>query len=66
MKIKDRAQSPQDKEIIINRLLAVWLKNPHLRLGQLLWPSLVNRDYFFDEDFPLIEYLEQQSNKTSS
>ena len=34
--IKGRANTPDEKRAILNRLLAVWCSYPDLRLGQLL------------------------------
>jgi hypothetical protein len=56
-----RAKDPGDKQAIIDRLLAVWLKCPRLRLGQLIVNGLQREegDLFYKEDLDLIELLER-------
>lgn len=45
----ERARTPEQKRAIVERILAVWLRNPDLRLGQLL-ANAVPRNLFYTED----------------
>jgi hypothetical protein len=45
----ERAKTPEQKRAIVERILAVWLSNPDLRLGQLL-ANAVPRNLFYTED----------------
>ena len=54
----ERANTPEQKQEIIERLLALWLRYPELRLGQLIC-NRFNKGAYFTEDFKLIEMLEQ-------
>ena len=53
-----RANTKEHKQEIINRILTLWLDLDCLRLGQLLDNALVQSDYFFIEDYDLIEKLD--------
>lgn len=54
-----RAKTNKQKEIIINRILEKWKKNPSLRLGQLLMCSISsNDDLFYIEDEVLAKKVE--------
>lgn len=55
-----RACSPQQKKEIMERLYAVWINNPELRLGQLLYNAFPNVDIFYIEDEDFIQKLERR------
>lgn len=57
--MKNRAITDQQKRVIIERLYAVWIKNPELRLGQLIWNGMKEHDLFFEEDVYFVELLEE-------
>lgn len=55
-----RATTPERKRAVIERILAVWLRNPDQRLGQLIhnaWPP--DGDTFYAEDEALADAVEQ-------
>lgn len=56
--VKGRAETNDEKCRVVLRLLAAWQKEPKLRLGQLIHNATNGRDIFYDEDFPLVEQLE--------
>src|SRR5271168_1497976 len=61
--IRDRANDPDQKKAVIDRLLDVWLRHPELRLGQLIGnlysrPSLPGNRIYNDEDFEFIANIE--------
>jgi hypothetical protein len=60
--IKGRANTEAQKRQIMARLLDVWLRNPELRLGQLLYVGHGGPGYWlFDvEDFPLVTNTEER------
>ena len=51
-----RANTPAEKKSVIKRLEKLWLKNPELRLGQLI--GNVFNDPYYPEDFDLIGRME--------
>ncbi len=60
-----RAKTNEQKRLVIERVLAVWQKNPDLRLGQLLINATSGLDndhtvrkMFYVEDDALAERLE--------
>lgn len=58
----NNAQTPEQKREIIERLYALWLQHPTLRLGELIVVSQLH----WRRDFDLIEILEwlyQQKKK---
>jgi hypothetical protein len=58
----NNAQTPEQKREIIERLYALWLQHPTLRLGELISVSQLH----WRRDFDLIEILEwvyQQTKK---
>jgi hypothetical protein len=57
---KDRAYTPEQKKEIMNRMLAVWLSVPELRLGQLISLAMFYTpiDNFYVEDYLLVNLLE--------
>lgn len=61
-----RAITLEQKRAIIERLLQVWLKNPELRLGQLIWNKTCNSDFFYDEDEDFMKLLENETRNTNS
>ena len=64
-KIKDRAETPEQKADILKRLLECWLKSPSLRLGQMLdaITYLDDQKLFLIEDEAIIVILEEWSDK---
>jgi hypothetical protein len=59
--MRGRAETPEDKREIIERILAVWLSKPQQRLGQLIenargWNPQV--DLFMIEDQDLADLVE--------
>ena len=55
------ATTHEQKQKIINKLFHLWIKNPDLRLGQLLTIAIPNNELHWIlnvEDFDLIETLE--------
>ena len=57
-----RAHTPEQKLEVIERLYALWLEQPDLRLGQLI--ANVYKDPYNVEDFDLIETLERRYDET--
>jgi len=69
IKLPRRAQTPEQKKEVLDRLLQAWLQYPELRLGQLVDNAMyINRDnkpnLFNIEDMALIEIIELFVNKT--
>lgn len=71
IKLPKRAETPEQKQEVMDQLLQLWLKCPELRLGQLIDNAMYLNDDTFTpnlfsvEDFYLIEMLEKfVSNKT--
>ena len=67
-KIEGRAVTVEEKFKIMDRLLAVWLKYPDLRLGQLIFSKLVydlpsEEDVFYVEDERLMELMEKEDGQ---
>jgi hypothetical protein len=62
-----RAQTPQQKREVMEKLLAAWLKAPELRLGQLVDNAMYlcagSRTLFYVEDTFLVEIVEDFTNK---
>lgn len=54
--ISGRAHTPEQKRAILERLYGVWMRQPELRLGQLLDNSVHNM--FYVEDEALMDALE--------
>lgn len=65
--MNDRAITPEQKRVVVERLLAVWEKAPALRLGQLMECARAKRkshhhisdDFFYVEDEELAAILER-------
>lgn len=55
--MKDRAQTPEQKREVIERIYAAWLAQPHLRLGQFIMNAV--EDPYYVEDFALVKALER-------
>ncbi len=61
----DRAETPQEKREMLERLLTAWEKCPQQRLGQLLVNTLrgenetLHQRLFYVEDFALARLLEK-------
>lgn len=55
--IERRAETPEEKRAIIERLYTMWLRHPQLRLGQLIANS-ITIDLFSIEDSDLIACIE--------
>jgi hypothetical protein len=61
--MNNRAETPEQKRDVIERIYAVWLLRPTERLGQMLVNCLPERcadDPFYIEDFELCEALEKR------
>jgi len=64
-----RAETDDQKEMVMARILAAWKTQPSLRLGQLIWGSNHLRsgpDLFYVEDFKLVERIEDQVTTTTT
>lgn len=61
--MQGRADTPEKKRAIIERLYRAWIVNPHQRLGQLLVNYAPgyhpNPSLFYVEDEDLVAYVEQ-------
>lgn len=57
--MKDRAITNEQKREVIESLYALWIKNPELRLGQLIWNGMKEHDLFFEEDECFVEILKE-------
>lgn len=55
--MSDRAETPEQKRAVIERLLAVWLRTPQQRLGQLL-DNVCSGSPFYVEDERLARLAE--------
>ena len=69
IKLPGRAQTPEQKKEVLDRLLQAWIDCPEMRLGQLVDNAMyINRDnkpnLFNIEDMALIEIIELFVNKT--
>lgn len=53
-----RANTPEQKREVIERLLTLWLEQPELRLGQLIMNTTHN--IYYIEDFDLLDNLEHR------
>jgi hypothetical protein len=58
--IPGRAETTEEKEQVIQRLLEVWKAYPDLRLGQLILNALRDNNdiLYMIEDIPLLEHIE--------
>lgn len=65
-KIQGRAETDEEKRIVLARLLEVWKKTPHARLGQLLLGNSTEVELYFVEDETLVEKLEMQVKARST
>lgn len=54
-----RAIQDWEKKDVMEKILHIWKKNPHLRLGQLLTNACPN--LFYAEDYEVIENLHKHS-----
>lgn len=67
--IKNRANTDEEKRVVIEQLLTAWKRVPELRLGQLLECAMyyTNHSQFYIEDFLLVnavhEFVENQERK---
>lgn len=63
MSMAKRAKTATEKKQIILRLHKLWLKNPHMRLTQLMenvfHHSSTDHCFYFVEDFDLLDKLEE-------
>jgi hypothetical protein len=63
---RGRAETPEDKREIVERILAAWLKHPHQRLGQLIENArarispLPKSDLFVFEDEALADAIDRK------
>ena len=44
------AETDAERREFIERLYSIWTKNPELRLGQLIYNAIGERDFFYDTD----------------
>ena len=65
MPIKNRAETPEQKRQVIERLYAAWLANPDSRLCQLIMNATHPNPVFYIEDMDLVTQVEKFINKTS-
>lgn len=63
--IPGRAETPEQKRRVMEQVLAYWLANPKLRLGQLLQDAVDVRgqNLFYVEDDKLVEFLKSFTGK---
>ena len=65
--MKNRAETPEQKREVIERLYAAWLQAPLLRLGQLIENRVVRKPVlFYVEDFQLVEQVENLAGSSAS
>lgn len=58
--MKGRAQTDTEKREIIERLYSAWIRDSHLRLGQLIMCATNSHpDIFYIEDEDLVTYVEE-------
>lgn len=64
-KVEGRAHEPHEKRIIMEKILAIWLQFPDLRLGQLIQNSqdVRGQNLFYTEDEKLFEDLKAFAKK---
>jgi hypothetical protein len=65
-KVNGRAYSPEEKRVIMERILTVWIASGDMRLGQLIENSLplaLANDPYYVEDEVLAEYIESFHKK---
>jgi hypothetical protein len=53
-----RANLSEEKRAILDRILAVWVRNPDMRLGQIISGGLAMGDAYYIEDKDLIKKIE--------
>mgnify|MGYP006319314983 CR=1 FL=1 len=60
-----RAETPEQKRAVIERILAAWLRMPDLRFGQLVSAAAdrAEHDAFFIRDEALCEAVEALANR---
>jgi hypothetical protein len=58
-----RALTNEQKEEIIVKVLEVWEQHPHLRLGQMIYIALNDKDIFYVEDEDFVTELQKKFNK---
>lgn len=65
MSTPGRAQTPEQKKQVLQRLYKIWLSYPHLRLGQLLHNVVdgSGQALFYIEDEPLVKVCEEYGTK---
>jgi hypothetical protein len=56
--IAGRAETDEQKQEVLRRLLEAWRKKPSMRLGQLVYVATGGRDIFSDEDDQLVTDIE--------
>lgn len=66
MSMAERAKTIEQKKQVMRRLQRLWFQNPDMRLSQLLENVFHHADdnhcFYFIEDFPLLEALENHYN----
>ena len=58
-----RAQTPEQKHALLDRLYAAWQQVPELRLGQLVFSATDGQDIFPIEDETLIQTIEEWADE---
>lgn len=53
-----RANTPEEKKVIVDRFYELWLRHPQLRFGQLI-KNVHKTDFYYMEDEPFIEQMER-------
>ncbi|KKN65718.1 hypothetical protein LCGC14_0478570 [marine sediment metagenome] len=58
--MKGRAKTSSEKRVVMERILAVWVAVPNLRLGQLLENACDTSPLYYMEDEPLAQAVEEK------
>lgn len=53
--MKNRAETDEQKEEVMKKLLTIWKLYPNLRLGQLFFIISQEKDLFYIEDYDLVK-----------
>ena len=53
-----RANGSEEKKAILDRIYSVWVRNPDMRLGQIVSGGLAMGDAYYIEDRDLIKKIE--------
>jgi len=55
--MKNRAVEEWEKKDVMEKILNMWLKTPHLRLGQLIENAIRNQGLSHIEDYDLVNEI---------